>query len=90
MVGDLAAIETQMKKIMYFILIFASIVFLIGFFCKIETNYSCCESPTVRWKFALYCGECDSETGCHYSKLENTGLLEYLGLRTVDCEPNSK
>ncbi len=79
-----------MKKILYFIFIFTSILLLIGFCLKIKTNYYCCESPTVRWKFAIYCGECDSETGCHYSKLENTGLLEYFGYRIVDCQQKPK
>jgi hypothetical protein len=79
-----------MKKIVYFIFIFTSILLLIGFFYKIETNYYCCESATVRWKFALYCGECDSETSCHFIKLENTGLLEYFGFRSLDCKLNPK
>lgn len=58
---------------------------LIGFFLKIETHYNCCESPTVRWKFALYCGECDDETGCHFTKIEGTGWMEYFGIKKMDC-----
>lgn len=52
---------------------------------KINTNYYCCESPTVRWRFAIYCGECDAETGCHYEKIKGTGVMEYLDLKGVEC-----
>ncbi|MFT5822188.1 MAG: hypothetical protein ACI8ZM_003444 [Crocinitomix sp.] len=55
-------------------------------FVKIETNYNCCESPTVRWKFAIYCGECDDETGCHYVQVADTGILEYFGLKSIPCD----
>lgn len=86
------------KKKYPFILIFLLVIVLciigVSQFIKIDTNYYCCESPTVRWKFALYCGECDDETGCHYTRLNGTGLLEYLGLREVNCSlesnPNSE
>lgn len=65
-----------------------SSVLLISFayIFKLETDYYCCESPTYRWKFAIYCGECDDETGCHFSKIEKTGFMEYFGLWEIPCE----
>ncbi len=54
---------------------------------KMVTDYYCCESPTYHWKLAIYCGECYDETGCHFTRLENTGIWEYLGLKAIDCEP---
>ncbi len=57
-------------------------------FIKIKTDYYCCESPTIRWRFAIYCGECDDETGCHYIHLNNTGILEYFGLKPIPCDKN--
>lgn len=41
----------------------------------------CAESLVVRWKFAIYTGECDAETGCHFYKMEGTGILEYFGFK---------
>ena len=45
----------------------------------------CGESPAVRWRGAIYTGECDDETGCHYIKLSDNGLREYLGLAPIRC-----
>jgi len=39
--------------------------------------------PVWRWKFAIYTGECDDETGCHFEKMPGTGLLEYVGLKEI-------
>lgn len=63
-------------------------VFIVSYAWKIETDYYCCESPTVRWKFAIYCGEYDDETGSHFTKLEESGMLEYFGLKNIDCKTN--
>ena len=68
--------------------IIVGIVSSIAYFFKIETDHYCCESPTYRWKFAIYCGECDDETGCHFKKIEKTGLAEYFGLSEIPCEQN--
>lgn len=68
----------------------ALITLTLGFGVKINTRYYCCESPTVRWKFAIYCGECDNETGCHYVKIKGTGVREYFGLKKIDCMPNDQ
>lgn len=79
------------KKFKIFLItffVFVSAVFIFSYSFKIDTDYYCCESPTVRWKFAIYCGECDDETGCHYIKLEDTGILEYFGFREVNCKMN--
>ncbi|KRD70349.1 hypothetical protein ASE45_00275 [Lysobacter sp. Root96] len=46
-------------------------------------------TPAVRWRGAIYTGECDSETGCHFIKLDDNGLREYLGLAPIRC-PDGK
>lgn len=46
---------------------------------------TCGESPVVRWKFAIYRGECDDETGCHFSKMEENGMAAYFGLKKISC-----
>lgn len=68
-----------MKPKIFFYLIIA--IFAISYFVKIDTGMTCGESPVVRWKFAIYRGECDDETGCHFSKMEENGILEYVGLK---------
>lgn len=73
------------KVILIGLFLFAVVTIGIGQFVKFETDFYCCESPTVRWKFALYCGECDGETGCRFTKIEGSGILEYLELREMDC-----
>ena len=78
----------RVKNWLIVIAITATLLTIVSFSFKINTNYYCCESPTFRWKFAIYCGECDAETGCHFIKLENTGFMEYLGLREINCELN--
>ena len=50
---------------------------------KIGTGLYYAESPIVRWKFAIYTGECNDETGCHYLKMKETGILEYFGVKKI-------
>ena len=50
---------------------------------RLGTGRYYAEQPVVRWKFAIYYGECDDETGCHFSKMDDTGPLEYFGLRPI-------
>lgn len=78
------------KGIKRFSMICAALTFCLVMisFIKIKTDYYCCESPTIRWKFAIYCGECDDETGCHYTLVKNTGVLEYFGLKPIPCDIN--
>ena len=81
-----------MKKTFKIGIIATSILFILliafSYIFKIRTNYYCCESPTYRWKFAIYCGECNDETGCYFHKMEGTGVLEYFGCREIDCPEN--
>jgi hypothetical protein len=58
-----------------------ALCFSFVYLVRIDTEYHYLESPVVRWKFALYYGECDAETGCHFNKIPHTGILEYLGLK---------
>ena len=81
MKNKLKSILIALSIILLSLIVFSNVV-------KIETDYYYCESPTVRWKLAIYCGECDAETGCHFVKLKGTGPLEYFGLREIDCERN--
>lgn len=77
------------KKISYFVLILLGLIVLNGYYNRIGTNSSYCgESPTVRWKFAIYCGECNDETGCNYIKVKGTGVLEYFGFKKINKEIN--
>lgn len=55
------------------------------YYIRIGTGKFCGSSPIVHWKFAIYTGECDDETGCFFLKMEDTGILEYLGLKKVPC-----
>ena len=50
---------------------------------RFDTGRYSASSPVWRWRFAIYRGECDDETGCHFNKMEGTGLLEYVGLREI-------
>ena len=64
--------------------IFLTVFFSFSYFVKIRTgeNYHGL-SPIVRWKCALYYGECDDETGCHFTKIPKTGIMEYLGIHEI-------
>ena len=46
-------------------------------------------TPAVRWRGAVYTGECNDETGCHYVRLDGSGLREYLGVSPIRC-PDGK
>lgn len=74
----------KIKRITIVTSIFLTFFFTFAYFVKIETGerYDGL-SPIVRWKCALYWGECDSETGCHFTKIPNTGILEYLGINEI-------
>jgi len=76
-----------MKPKIFFYLIIAILATIaaISYFVKIDTGMTCGESPVVRWKFAIYIGECDDETSCHFSKMEENGILEYFGLKKISC-----
>ena len=68
--------------------IILTVFFSFAYFVKIRTGEAYHGlSPIVRWKCALYTGECDDETGCHFQKIPNTGILEYLGINEL-CQKN--
>jgi hypothetical protein len=72
----------------YWWLLLCVVVVTIGYvvgFTRLGTGQYCGESPAVRWRLAIHSGECDAETGCHYLKVENTGVLEYLGIKKFSC-----
>ena len=72
-----------MKKFFLSLVILSSVLMAI-YHIRIGTGRYCSESPEVRWKFAVYAGECtDLNDGndCHFYKIKDTGLMEYLGLR---------
>lgn len=71
-------------KIIVFGLIFLLVIIAVLYHLRIGTGRYCTESPELRWKFAIYAGECtDLNDGndCSFYKIPDTGLLEYLGLR---------
>ncbi len=74
-----------MKFVLYFISIALVLTFIVSYTIKIDTGLYCSESPVVRWKFAIYTGESDAETGCHFSKMHGTGMLEYFGFKKITC-----
>ena len=73
------------KIFFYHIIAILATIAAISYFVKINTGMTCGESPVVRWKFAIYRGEFDDETGCHFSKMEENGILEYVGLKKISC-----
>jgi hypothetical protein len=77
----------KIKRIAIFSSIFLAVFFSFAYFVKIRTGeWNHGLSPIVRWKCALYWGECDDETGCHFTKIPNTGILEYLGINEIPGE----
>jgi len=76
------------KIFLYLIIAILVFIFTISYFVKIDTGMTCGESPVVRWKFAIYRGECDDETGCHFSKMKENGIVEYFGLKKISCYGN--
>lgn len=76
------------KIFFYLIITILAIIFAVSYLVKIDTGMTCGESPVVRWKFAIYRGECDDETGCHFSKMEENGVAEYFGLKKISCYGN--
>jgi hypothetical protein len=75
--------KMKIKSVFYIFLVVLTTVFAISYFVKIGTGLYYADSPIVRWKFAIYTGECDDETGCHYLKMEETGVFEYFGLKEI-------
>jgi hypothetical protein len=73
----------KLKIIFYILIVTFLLIFGISYTVKFGTGKYCAESPVVRWKFAIYTGECDDETACHFSKMEGTGILEYFGFKTI-------
>lgn len=78
----------NLKIFFYIIITILATIFVVSYFVKIDTGMACGESPVVRWKFAIYRGECDDETGCHFSKMEENGVAEYFGLKKISCHGN--
>lgn len=74
-----------MKYTFYFIGIVSILTIVVSYTLKIGTGLYCGDLPVVRWKFAIYRGECDDETGCHFYKMENNGVREYFGFRKINC-----
>ena len=74
----------KIKRIAIVTSIVLTVFFFFAYFVKIRTgeNYHGL-SPIVRWKCALYTGECDNETGCHFTKIPKTGIMEYLGIHEL-------
>ena len=78
----------KIKTIAIVTSIVLTVIFSFAYFVKIRTGETYHGlSPIVRWKCALYTGECDDETGCHFQKIPNTGMLEYLGINEL-CQKN--
>ncbi len=75
----------SLKKMIIILLMLILSVSAVSYFVRIDTGKYCGESPVVRWKFAIYIGECDAETGCHFIKMKDTGVLEYLGFKEITC-----
>ena len=77
-----------MKKLILLPLLFLFFAFLVVNYTRIGTGRYCNESPEVRWKFAIYAGECweDGEELCSFYKIEDTGLKEYLGLAESELQ----
>ncbi len=60
-------------------------IFTIIYFIKIPKALYCNQSPIVRWKFAIYTGECNDETGYDFLKMKGTGFFEHLHLKNIPC-----
>ena len=76
-----------MKK-QIIILIVIILVSLIPFARLPVGGKLCCEQPLVRWKYAIYYGECwegEGGGGCDFKKIEGTGWREYFGLKNIEC-----
>jgi len=74
----------KIKRIVIFTSIFLTLFLSFAYFVKIRTGETYHGlSPIVRWKCALYFGECDDETGCHFTKIPKTGMMEYLGINEI-------
>ena len=73
-----------MKFFIYFMVIVIISIFIVSSL-KIGTGLYCGELPVVRWKFGIYRGECDDETGCHFYRMDNNGILEYFGFKKINC-----
>ncbi|MBK5142306.1 hypothetical protein I2494_00975 [Budviciaceae bacterium BWR-B9] len=75
----------MVKKRNFIIAILSAVLFAMIFYvicyARIGTGRYCYESPEVRWRLAIYTGECNDETGCFYAKRAGTGILEYFGIR---------
>lgn len=77
--------QMKLKIISCLVIVISISIFAISYFVRIDTGMYCAESPVVRWKFVIYMGECDAETGCHFYKMEGTGILEYFGFKKITC-----
>ena len=76
-----------MKKNIYIALTLLVIVLIVIYHARIGTGRYCTETPEVRWKFAIYAGECwHNGEYCHFYKIEDTGLKEYLGLAESELQ----
>ncbi|MFN3967929.1 hypothetical protein [Flavobacterium sp.] len=74
------------NKLIYLLISIIVAILLISYFVPINTGRYCSESPVLRWKFAIYRGECnDVSDSCDFTKMENTGVLEYFGLKKIYC-----
>jgi hypothetical protein len=78
-----------MKKTIIILGIIAVIVFVLIPFIRLSIgNKYCCEQSLVRWKYAIYYGECwegEGGDGCKFTKIEGTGWREYFGLKDFEC-----
>ena len=74
----------KIKRITIVTSVVLTVFFFFAYFVKIRTGETYHGlSPIFRWKCALYWGEYDAETGCHFTKIPNTGILEYLGIHEL-------
>ena len=82
------------RNILFFVLVIIVFIFVVIPFIKLPLgNKYCCEQPLVRWKFAVYYGECwegEGGDGCKFTKIEGTGWREYFGLKDFECPCDKK
>jgi len=72
-----------MKKILVLSILLIGFLLYGVYNARIGTGMYYAEFSIVRWKFAIYIGECNDETGCNYLKLENNGFLEWIGIHKI-------
>lgn len=73
------------RMIFYTIGVILILITYISYTVKIYTGKNCNELPIIYWKFAIYTKECTEKDVYHFQKMEETGMLEYFGLKKIFC-----